>query len=302
MSIVVEQPAIDTEDVGTAGLMGLGSRLRPLQLQPRFALASLTWDRSRSPEKQAVVLQVCKVAGFELWLGCPVVGNVQLPRLAARLVSIDEAIDRLAPARFLRRAQDPTTLQADVPRGMLIRVLTDPVMHNLALSLASTLHDVANADTAFVDFAASAMQAYIASRLTFTRIVDRKRGGLAPWQQRRASELLLAGISRHVPVTALAEACRLSASHFVRAFRQSTGLPPHQWIMARRVDLSKGLLVDGTARSLADIALICGFADQSHFTRTFSRIVGMSPGAWRRYGAAGLGASATTSSVCLDGG
>ena len=130
------------------------------------------------------------------------------------------------------------------------------------------------------------MQAFIASRLTVSATVKTRGGGLAPWQQRCATELLLAGIGRHVPVADLASACGLSESHFVRAFRQSTGLPPHQWVLARRIERSKELLSRSPSQSLSEVAIACGFADQSHFTRTFPRMAGLTPGAWRRFAAA----------------
>ena len=234
-------------------------------------------------ERCGIVVQVCAIEGRELWVGRLVQPTHELPRLPTRLSVIGEPIDGAHDMRYLVRegyaaASDPD----DAYVTTLRRLLADPVMRHLAASLASTLAEPAAADIPFAEFAVSAIQAYVASRLTFARSAARKRGGLAPWQQRRASELLLARIGRHVPITELAATCRLSVSHFVRAFRQSTGLPPHQWIVMRRVNLSKDLLVEGTARPLAEIALACGFADQSHFTRTFSRIVGMTPGAWRR--------------------
>jgi transcriptional regulator GlxA family with amidase domain len=79
----------------------------------------------------------------------------------------------------------------------------------------------------------------------------------------------------------LAEECGLSTRHFARAFRQSTGIPPHRWLLRYRVQRAKDMLRT-QALPLADVALRCGFADQSHFTRVFSRQTGMSPGEWRR--------------------
>jgi AraC family transcriptional regulator len=73
----------------------------------------------------------------------------------------------------------------------------------------------------------------------------------------------------------------LSTSYFARAFRTSTGLAPHQWLAHRRVEVAKYLLRQQRG-SLREIALACGFSDQSHFTRVFTRIVGSSLGAWRR--------------------
>jgi transcriptional regulator GlxA family with amidase domain len=66
-----------------------------------------------------------------------------------------------------------------------------------------------------------------------------------------------------------------------RAFRQSTGVPPHRWLLDRRVKRAKELLPNSSL-SLSDVALACGFGDQSHFTRTFTAAVRLSPGVWRR--------------------
>ena len=107
------------------------------------------------------------------------------------------------------------------------------------------------------------------------------RGGLAPWQERRAKEILCANLDGRMPLNEVARECRLSVSHFSRAFRRSTGAAPHNWLLTRRVDLAKEKLRDDRL-SLLDVALACGFADQSHLTRVFTRMVGVSPGAWRR--------------------
>ena len=109
----------------------------------------------------------------------------------------------------------------------------------------------------------------------------RRMSGLAPWQLRRAKEMLLADISENLPLTSVAAACRLSVSHFSRAFRISTGTPPHQWLTAARVNNARDLLGQSET-SLAEVATMCGFADQSHFSRLFARVHGMSPGKWRR--------------------
>ena len=110
---------------------------------------------------------------------------------------------------------------------------------------------------------------------------DAPVGGLAPWQLRRVKALLTATAEHSYSVRRLAEECGLSARHFTRAFHRSTGLPPYQWLLERRVDMAKHLLRD-PARSLVDVGLACGFASQSHFTRTFTARAGRSPGSWRR--------------------
>jgi AraC family transcriptional regulator len=106
-------------------------------------------------------------------------------------------------------------------------------------------------------------------------------GGLAPWQERRAKELMDAGIDSGLTLEVLAQSCSLSKRHFARAFRQSTGMAPYQWLQHRRIDKAKQLLAQSTI-SLSAIGLECGFADQSHFTRAFLRVTGVTPRKWRR--------------------
>jgi AraC-like DNA-binding protein len=106
-------------------------------------------------------------------------------------------------------------------------------------------------------------------------------GGLAPWQETRAKALMTIHLGHDITLAFLASECKLSVSHFARSFKQSTGKPPHRWLLESRVEKAKELLM-GTDLPLAQTALACGFADQSHFTRVFSRTVGTSPGTWRR--------------------
>jgi AraC family transcriptional regulator len=107
------------------------------------------------------------------------------------------------------------------------------------------------------------------------------RQGLAPWQVRS----VLAHIEANLPVSIrnkdLAVVARLSEFHFNVAFRRSIGRSPHVYVVRRRMELAQGLMLS-TNKTLSEIAVECGFADQPHFTRLFRRIVGESPAAWRR--------------------
>ncbi|WP_312861762.1 helix-turn-helix transcriptional regulator [Segnochrobactrum spirostomi] len=78
----------------------------------------------------------------------------------------------------------------------------------------------------------------------------------------------------------LADLVGLSQSHFSRAFKAATGLPPHQWHMQARIRRVQTMLSDGLP--LNHIAASAGFADQAHFTRVFRRVVGVTPAVWRR--------------------
>ena len=163
----------------------------------------------------------------------------------------------------------------------------DPVMRSLGQALLPALAKPEQVNKLFVDHIGLAFRAHIASaygQMHATR--PRARGGLAPWQERRARDILSNSLGGELPLAQVARECGLSASHFTRAFRQSLGIAPHQWLLKVRVERAKQQLLNSDA-SLADIAIDCGFADQSHFTRVFTKHVDASPGQWRRRFASG---------------
>jgi len=160
--------------------------------------------------------------------------------------------------------------------------VSDQTILNLGQSLLAALAAPQCASQLFVDHVTLAVGTHVAQ--CYGRMMPLRqlpRGGLAPWQVRRAQESLTANLDGAVALRDIAKECGLSVSHFSRAFRVSVGMAPHQWLLRRRVDHAMNLLPDSRL-SLSDVALACGFADQSHFTRVFSRMTGHGPGAWRR--------------------
>ena len=138
------------------------------------------------------------------------------------------------------------------------------------------------ANALFADYVFAAIRMHLAQTYGGLKPSSEKtQGALAPWQVRRAKHLLLDDLQANRSLSDLAEACGLSVRHLTRAFKATTGLPPHRWLLRRRVERAKDLL-EATDKDIATIALACGFADQSHLTRVFHTIVGTSPGAWRR--------------------
>ena len=186
-----------------------------------------------------------------------------------------------------RVALDAIADEANVPR---IRDLSykpgaavnDATISSLGRLLLPALRDPDQANRLFVDHVMLALGAHVAQTYGGMRPVSRPaRGGLAPWQERRAREFLLANIKRAVALKEVARECGLSVGHFSHAFRRTLGVAPHKWLIEQRVVLSKDKLRDD-GLSLSDVAAECGFSDQSHHARHFQRIVGVSPGAWRR--------------------
>lgn len=107
------------------------------------------------------------------------------------------------------------------------------------------------------------------------------KGGLTPWQINRVVAEIENRIASTITLRYLADISRLSSNYFSRAFKASMGRSPHSYIIERRVAKAK-LLMESTSTPLSQISISCGFADQAHFSRIFSRIVGSSPNRWRR--------------------
>jgi len=106
-------------------------------------------------------------------------------------------------------------------------------------------------------------------------------GGLAAWQTRRAQSMIEAQLGERLLIAELASAVRLSPSHFARAFKRSVGCSPHHYMLKRRIERAKEQMRTSDT-PLAQIAVECGFSDQSHFTRCFKRCEGETPTAWHR--------------------
>lgn len=158
----------------------------------------------------------------------------------------------------------------------------DGVVRHLCEALLPAIQQPHVASQLWVDHVALALL----SRLTAQHGVDPNiigppRGGLAPWQERRAKDIMMAHIDGRIGLGAIAAECRLSRSHFARAFKVSTGKSPLRWLAARRIERAKDLLLNSDL-PLEQIAVSCGFADASHLARAFHGSIGMPPGAWRR--------------------
>lgn len=249
--------------------------------------ASLGYD-----EAFLVGIQLCNIVGHEYWLdgrSIPVA-----PAIAGMTYIHDLRLDPRAlvrePTHALHFYLPLATLNAfadqnDIPS---ISELThrpmagqdDPVTRYLGQAALAALREQHIASGLLLDEILGAACAHTLGRYGNRPIpVSRSAPGLARWQELRVKEMM----NEHMDIglSELARECRLSITHFVRGFRRSTGMSPHQWLLARRISKAKFLLAE-TSDTLADIALACGFSNQSHFNATFKSDTNMSPGRWRR--------------------
>jgi AraC-like DNA-binding protein len=110
---------------------------------------------------------------------------------------------------------------------------------------------------------------------------DYSVGGLAPRALQRVREYVEEHLSENIELETLADIAGLSKWHFARAFKESVGTPPHFYLVQRRLERAQQLLAE-TDLPLAQIALKIGFSDQSHFSRRFRTVLGLTPRSFRR--------------------
>jgi AraC family transcriptional regulator len=200
------------------------------------------------------------------------IGNLSPPYDFLRFYLPAAALDQLACRRGLRRVGRLRTTSLGIH---------DPVMQGLALSILPMFQEPGTATALLLESIALAFHAHVVHRYgdgwgaklpSVQGLCLGSSAALAP-----TSMLILA-------VPPQSQTLRENAASppaILRAFRQATGMPPHRWVMKRRIKRAKELLLEDEL-DLAELALACGFADQSHFTRTFARSEGHSPGKWRR--------------------
>jgi AraC family transcriptional regulator len=239
-----------------------------------------------------VVLQLQAIPFVEQFLGKKKVSSGPYPIGAVSAIQLPEEPACLLPHPFdalvtyvTQAALDevayahgaPGVEQLVWPHGVI-----DPVVHQLGQVLQYSLEHPDHVSKIFLDHVLQALNCHFVCAYGGVAVsAPRFRGGLSPWQMRRATELLEAHLGTNIALQQVAEACELSVSHFARAFKTTFRKPPHNWLAERRLDRARDLMISSRL-PIAEIAAQCGFTDQSGLNRSFKRIHGVAPGIWRR--------------------
>lgn len=157
----------------------------------------------------------------------------------------------------------------------------DPVVWDTATKLKGVIES-GKANPSYVD----ALTEVLAHELScpdeeLSRNSPARRGGLAIWQMRIVTQHIEEHIGEQSSLVTLAKLARLSQAHFCRAFKQSFGVPPHEYHLQRRIEKAKALLAERNA-SVTDVGFASGYAHTSSFSVAFRRITGRSPREFRR--------------------
>ena len=270
----------------------LRAHLAVTRLRSETALADRT---TPFPCERAftVQLHLREVSPVKLWMhGRPVSVETAQEEGSVGILPLDQD-----PAMYLGSAFDMVQFYvsraaldefADENDGCRCDTLTWPFgkvdsrLKNLTLCLLPVLERPEVSSELYVGHLVFAAHAYIARTYGGIKIAPSVvRGGLAPWQLHRATEMLKANLDGQIALSQVARECKLSVSHFVRAFKQTVGQPPYRWLLQQRIDAAKELLLH-SGLPMVEIALKCGFADQACFIRAFRKLLDTTPGEWRR--------------------
>lgn len=294
MSLAVQQQTLFDGSLAARCPLAAATRRSQLGLY-RHGVQSQTGTLASAPAQDAhlVIVQLRDQPAHDFWADGRHRPMAFSPRGAMTIVDMRAESSALlrSPVDSLhlhlpRVALDDLAEEAGAPPITRLAVeggwkADDHTIQQLGPLLVQALEAPSAAAKLFVDHLLLAAALHVVAAFGGMRPNSVQRGGLAPWQVGRAKDLIAASLSKEVSLLEVAEACRLSLAHFSRAFKYSTGTTPHGWLQVCRVERARELLLKSDL-SLADVAIACGFADQSHLTRIFKRITREGPGAWRR--------------------
>jgi AraC family transcriptional regulator len=225
-------------------------------------------------------------AGLE-WEEAPPPGSILvLPAGHARRAfwrgPTDSVHVHLDPGLVARVAAESFDLDPDWVELPAVGALSHPELRATVLALDSELMTGGAGGRLLAESLANVVAVHLIRHFVpADRVEQRPRGGLSKRQLKAALGYIEEHLDSGLTLDDLAGVAHLSPYHFARQFKTSTGLPPHQYVITRRVERAKELLRDGKDLSLAQVAARSGFWDQGHFTRHFKRLVGVTPKRFR---------------------
>ena len=165
----------------------------------------------------------------------------------------------------------------------------DPLLAQIGFALWRELEEGSTTGPLYAQSAAQLLVVHVLQHYTVGgRAIGEPAQPLTSAQMNRVAEFVQTHLCHDLSLAVLAEQTGFSPYHFARLFRQATGESPHKYVMRQRIAHAARLLVAGKL-PLAQIALECGFANQSHFTQAFRRQLGCTPGVFQREHANGAG-------------
>ena len=224
------------------------------------------------------------------WEGWPVSGDLEVfpagKRVERAVDGPSEDINIMIDEALIERVAAESGVDPDRVEVLDRFNVRDPQMERLLLSLLPELESGGLGGEVYVESLANALAVHLLrhhsslGRKESRALESEPRGGLSKRQFRLVADYIDSSLAGKLSVEAMAQEVNLSPRHFSRAFKEATGLSPHQYVIRRRVERAKDLLIRGVP--VGEAARWVGFADQSHLARHFRRLTGISPGRFVR--------------------
>ncbi|NJM86244.1 MAG: helix-turn-helix transcriptional regulator [Hydrococcus sp. RU_2_2] len=156
----------------------------------------------------------------------------------------------------------------------------DPLIYGIGLTLKNLL-ERGTCDTVYAESLLTSLSIHLLRNYcAFEPNLRKYQGGLSKRQLKQAIDYIEANLDRKLTLEAIAKQLNISLYYFCKLFVQSMGIPPYKYVLKQRVERAKRLLKE-EKRAIADIALECGFANQTHLNKHFHKLTGTTPKSYR---------------------
>ncbi|MGB7415452.1 MAG: AraC family transcriptional regulator [Thermosynechococcaceae cyanobacterium] len=209
-----------------------------------------------------------------------------IPAFLNRWINWDQEVEfsviAICPTLLNQAIQDSMQCEIELIPQFAI---ADPVIQQLAIALKTEIQTGCLSGRLYGESLGTALAARLVQNYAVSK-PEFKTKGLPQSQLERVIDYMRANLTQDVSILDLATLTSMSESHFSRSFKQSMGIAPYQYLIQQRVERAKQLLkpqaLTQQAISMSNVALDCGFANQTHLTKVFRQMTGMTPKAYQK--------------------